>query len=666
MKKTFLIALLTFCMNGAIAQTVSVTSPDGQLVVNIANTNGNVNYSVSYAGQPMLMSSPLGFICNEADFSKGLTTLAVEQPKSITSDYTLDRCKVSQVRYEANVLKYPIQDKKGNKVIIVFYVSNNDIAFRYEIARLTDGRRATERGSIRIEEEKTGFCFPEKTTTFLCPQSEAMIGWKRSKPSYEEDYKYDAPMTDKSKYGNGYTFPCLFKIGEDGWVLISETGVDSRYCGSRLSDCKDNTYKVDFPLAEENNGNGTVAPAIGLPGTTPWRTITIGKTLKPIVETTAPWNTVAPKYSLSNEMQALGNKKYGKSTWSWIIWQDASMNWTDQLAYIDLAQQMGYSYILIDAGWDKEIGYDKMEELVRIAQSKGVDVFLWWSSSGYWNDIVQTPVNCMDNSIIRKEKMRWMKKIGVKGIKVDFWGGDKQETMRLYEDVLSDANDNDLMVIFHGCTIPRGWERMYPNYVGSEAVLASENLVFSQGFCDMEAINTATHPFIRNTIGCMEWGGSVLNKRHGRNNQRGTFRRVTDCHQLAQAVLFQNPIQNFAITPENLKTEEEGGASPISVEFMKSVPTLWDKTLFIDGYPGKFAVLARKSGETWYIAGNNAIDQQTLILDLSEIVKKGDVVTLYSDDKNLSPKKTQLKISNPKKVKVSVPKNGGFVMVLSK
>ena len=174
---------------------------------------------------------------------------------------------------------------------------------------------------------------------------------------------------------------------------------------------------------------------------------------------------------------------------------------------------MGYEYALIDNWWDTRIGHQRMKSLVEYARDKGVELFLWYSSSGYWNDIEQGPVNRMDNAIIRKREMKWLQSLGVKGIKVDFFGGDKQETMRLYEDILSDADDHGLMVIFHGCTLPRGWERMYPNYVGSEAVLASENMVFNQHFCDEEAFNTCLHPFIRNTVGSMEFGGCFLNKR---------------------------------------------------------------------------------------------------------------------------------------------------------
>lgn len=129
-----------------------------------------------------------------------------------------------------------------------------------------------------------------------------------------------------------------------------------------------------------------------------------------------------------------------------------SINFDDQKKYVDLAAAMGYEYVLIDNWWDTNIGRERMKDFIDYAHSKNVDVFLWYSSSGYWNDIVQGPTNYMDNPIIRKKEMKWLHNIGVKGIKVDFFGGDKQETMRLYEAILSDADDNGLMVIFHGCT----------------------------------------------------------------------------------------------------------------------------------------------------------------------------------------------------------------------
>ena len=647
MKNRLKLLVWLFALSGPLAaQSVSVNGPDGklQLTVSCPSANGEVSYTVTYNGKQMLESSPLGMETNVGDFYRGLQ-LKEHKVTALDTVYEQSRIKASHIHYRANELLCSFVNGEGKNVQITFRVSNNDVAFRYTLPR------EQGKGSVTVNSERTGFRFPSQTTTFLCPQSDAMIGWKRTKPSYEEEYKADAPMNERSGYGHGYTFPCLFKVGDDGWVLLSETGVDSRYCGSRLSDWDNGVYRIAFPMPEENNGNGTVSPAFSLPGSTPWRTVTVGETLKPIVETTVPWDVVEPRYTTTHDY------KPGRGTWSWILWQDGSINYDDQVRYVDLAAAMGYEYVLIDNWWDNNIGRDRMEQFIKYARSKGVEVFLWYSSSGYWNDIEQSPVNRMDNSIARKQEMRWLQSLGVKGIKVDFFGGDKQETLRLYEEILSDADDHGLMVIFHGCTLPRGWERMYPNYVGSEAVLASENLVFSQHFCDNEAFNATLHPFIRNAVGCMEFGGVFLNKRLNRSNDGGTIRRTTDIFQLATAVLFQNPIQNFALAPNNLTD-----APQICLDFMKQVPTTWDETRFIDGYPGRYIVLARRHGNTWYIAAVNAT-AEPLKLKLDLPVLAGQEVSLYSDDKKMQPQLKLQKIKTDGSLQLTVQPQGGAVIV---
>ncbi len=636
---------IAYCSFAMTASAAIVESPDGKLVLTTGLEAGKPVYSVSYDGKTILENSPLGFEANIGNFSSGLTLLN-EEKGEVSKSFDQDRIKQSHIDWHANTLTETFENGKKQKMSIDWQVGDNDLAFRYVIP--VEG----ETRSLIIEKEASGFRFPDFTTTFLTPQSDAMIGWKRTKPSYEEPYKADASLTERSSYGHGFTFPALFRVGDNGWVLLTETGVDGGFCGSHLSDYADGVFSIAYPMAEENNGNGSANPAISLPGATPWRTITVGNTLKPVVETTIPWNLVEPLYEAKEEV------KPGRGTWSWIMWQDGSINIDDQVKYIDLAAEMGYENVLIDNWWDNNIGKEGIEKLVKYARSKNVNVLLWYSSSGWWNDIEQGPINKMSRPIPRKKEMAWMKSLGVKGIKVDFFGGDKQETMRLYEDILSDANDYGISVIFHGCTMPRGWERMYPNYVGSEAVLASENLMFSQDFCDIEDFNATLHPFIRNAAGVMEYGGTVLNKRFSRNNDKGNIRRTTDAFQLAVAILYQNPVQNFALAPNNLSD-----APADAIDFMKKVPTTWDETRYIDGYPGKYVVIARRHGETWYIAGVSA-DETPLKLNLSlPMLQKGQEVRIYEEDgkKPLSAK-TQ-KIKNPAKVQLTLTKRNGFVMI---
>ncbi len=625
-----------------------LSGPDGRLQVSFTADGGTLRYSIAYDGKTLLEPSRLGLQTNEVDYSR--LEIVSEEREEIRDTYVLDRIKTSHIDHPALRAVLHCQNPDGRKLDIEWHLTANDAAFRYLIPR--EG----ETGSVRVLCERTAFRFPEGTTGFLTPQSDAMIGWKRSKPSYEENYRLDVPVTERSHYGHGFTFPCLLRVGGDGWVLVSETGVDSRYCASHLSDYDaQEGYSIAFPMPEENNGNGTVEPAFGLPGATPWRTLTVGDGLAPIVETTIAFDVVEPRYNTTRAY------RYGKSSWSWIVWQDASMNRADQVAFIDLAAAMHWPYILIDAGWDQEFGHAGMEELVGYARSKGVDVFLWYSSSGWWNDIVQSPVDIMCDPLARKPEMRWMESIGVKGIKVDFFGGDKQETMRLYEAILSDADDHGLMCIFHGATLPRGWERMYPNYVGSEAVLASENMVFGQYQCDIESQNAALHPFLRNTVGSMEFGGVFLNKRLNRANGApgpggrvfGTIRRTTDAAELAVAVLYQNPIQNFALTPNNLTD-----APAAAIDFMREVPTTWDETRLINGYPGKYIVLARRHGATWYVGAINA-DEAPMTLDVRAVeARLGGTATV------LSTGKSGLEKGAAPKKPLRLPKDDGAVLIV--
>lgn len=260
----------------------------------------------------MLQTFPLEMETSVGNFYKDLR-LKNYEVNMIDTAYEQSHIKISHIRYQANELLCRFVNGEGKHVLITFRVGNNDVAFRYILPK------EQGKGSVTVNREKTGFRFPPYTTTFLCPQSDAMIGWKRTKPSYEEEYKVDAPMSDRSQYGHDYTFPCLFRVGDDGWVLVNETGVDSRYCSSRLSDSDNGLYRIDFPMPEENNGNGTVAPAFALPGFTPWRTVTVGETLKPIVETTIPLDVVESHYATKYDY------KLGRSTWSWILRQDSSI-----------------------------------------------------------------------------------------------------------------------------------------------------------------------------------------------------------------------------------------------------------------------------------------------------------------------------------------------------
>ena len=645
MVKFFIVMAMLLGSSVASAENKQITSPDGKLVVTVADMDGRPSYSVSYDNVLFLKPSPLGMIANIGDFSSGMSLEKNVSTNKIDETYELASIKQSKVRYVANEAVFSFTQQGKTIYDVIFRISNNDVAFKYKM--YPQG----ETLSCVVKQEVTGFAFPDGTTTFLCPQSKPMGGFARTSPSYETSYTAD-DVAGKNGWGEGYTFPCLFRNGDNGWTLVSETGVNGGYCASRLLGHKGGAYTIGFPQEGEANGNGTVSPGIALPGETPWRTITVGKTLAPIVETTVPFDVVKPLYS------AKGEYTYGRGSWSWIIGMDGSTNYKEQLRYIDFSAAMGYQSVLVDALWDKQIGRDKIEELAKYGKDKGVALYLWYNSNGYWNDAPQTPRGIMDNAIARRKEMKWMQSIGIRGIKVDFFGGDKQMTMQLYEDILSDANEYGLLVIFHGCTLPRGWERMYPNFASSEAVLASEILHFSQGSCDNEAFNATLHPFIRNTVGSMDFGGSALNKYYNADNApRGSRRVTSDVYALATAVLFQSPVQHFALAPNNLTD-----APAWAIDFMKEVPTTWDEVRFIDGYPGKYVILARRHGDKWYIAGVNA-QKETLKLKVNlPMFSNGEKVRLFSDDKALQGGVKQIGIGKKQELQLTIPCNGGVLI----
>lgn len=644
MKRVLLSLLLLSSLIFVSAKNTVINSPDGDLQVTISLNKGTPSFNVLYKEKIILEESPLGLITNVSDFSSNLTLVDTKQ-NTVRNTYQEPKIKKSKVEYIANETTLTYENDKKEQFSIVFRVSNNNIGFRYTLAQNGETARCI------VEKELSGFNFPSFTTTFLTPQASPMIGWMRTKPSYEEEYVPDQPIGTPSVYGVGYTFPGLFHVGDHGWALVSETGVDSRYCGAKLSEGNaDGLYTIAYPEEGENNGLASSKPGIPLPGQTPWRTITVGNNLKPIVETTISTDLVEPLYEPSQ------NYPFGRSTWSWLLWQDESINFDDQKTYIDLSAEMGYEMVLIDNWWDSRIGRNKIEELARYAASKNVGICLWYNSNGYWSDAPQGPKNRMSSSVARKAEMAWLQSIGAKGIKVDFFGGDKQETMQLYEDILSDANDYGITVIFHGCTLPRGWDRMFPNFAGSEAVLASENLIFTQHANDQEAYNATLHPFIRNSVASMDFGPVLLNKRHNRNNDGGTTRRTTEVFQLATAILFQTPVQNFGITPNNLKEQPT-----FVIDFMKEVPTLWDETLYIDGYPGKYVVLARRHGEKWYIAAVNA-EKEAKKITLNLPMLAGKNISLYSDKKDRTPQLQKQNISKNGKLVVTIQPDGGTII----
>ena len=404
MKKMIFAAACLLAAFQSFAEERTFTSPDGRIQVVVNDDAGKPTYSVNYDGNAFILPSPLGLNTSMGEYVSEMTLLPEkEAPKLIQEQYSVKTIKQSKVDYKATEAVFTFAKEDRPIFDVIFRVSDRDVAFRYMMYPQRDKRSAV------IFSEATGFQLSPSATSFLCPQVKPGGGFAGTYPSYETGYTLDEPV-GKNGWGEGYTFPCLFKNEDKGWILISETGVSSAYCASRLLGHEGGLYTIGFPQEGENNGNGSAFAGIPLPGYTAWRTITLGCTLAPIMETTVPFDVVEPLYEASKDYV------YGAGSWSWIIGMDGSTVYDVQKQYIDFTAEMGYQTVLIDALWDTQIGRDKIADLAAYAKSKGAAIFLWYNSNGYWNNAPQSPKGIMDNTIARRREMAWRKSIGIRGI----------------------------------------------------------------------------------------------------------------------------------------------------------------------------------------------------------------------------------------------------------
>jgi hypothetical protein len=563
--------------------------------------------------------------------------------KPIKDSYIIRIGKRKDCTYQANERIYSFKNTSSDNMDIVFRVSNDGVAFRYAFNPL----KAEPSGPFSVKAEKTTFVFPEKTLSWLHPMMPGKSGWERTQPSYEEYYESGKPVGGASPAGEGWCMPGLFKTPENIWILVCDSDVDENYCAVRLGhNSKNGIYEIAFPHPEEHRGTiDPVEPQINLPFTSPWRILMVGS-LKTIVESTLMTDVARPSQIANSDFV-----RPGKAAWHWLQYGDDSSTIEMAQQFLDFAAKMKWEYLLIDANWDKYIGYEKMAEFVKQANGKGVDVILWYNSNGSWNGAPLMPKNRMHETGVRREEFARLKEMGVKGVKVDFFGGDKQATMKLYLDLLKDAADFGIMVNCHGATIPRGWQRTWPNLVSMEAVRGMEYCSFEQANANRQPAHCCVLPFARNAIGSMDFTPMVFKPK-----LRGSNLRTTPGFELALSVVFESGLQHFGLAPD------EYDLMPVYVvEFLQKVPTAWDDTRFIDGCPGEYVIIARRSGSTWYIAGINGTDQpKDIKLDLSTFSANSAKGLLITDGENRTFQSKTLDAANAEIVMI---KNGGFVLV---
>lgn len=632
----FIIGLLASCS----PKQDALTSPDGKITVELNQDSAKVlKYTIKKDGVTAIEPSVLGLVRSDADFSS-LEIVSIGAKRSVQETYVTPAEKRLNNSFKANEWDVKVKNPEGKEMTITFHIGDNGVAFRYAFDETSTDEKT-------IEKENTSFRFATTTKAWLHPHDDVKNCWAQTCPSYEDNYITDIPVGTEAPKKAGWSFPALFNTGET-WVLLTEAGLEPPYCGTRLAQhSPDGEYFIEFPQQGETvKPTDPVTPISKLPLRSPWRVIMLGG-LNDIVESSMVTDVSEP-----SRVKDAGFVKPGIVAWSWGVEKDPSVNYDRQKQYIDYAAKMTWEYVLVDGLWDTVIGYKKIQELIDYAKTKNVKLLLWYNSAGDWNTTYQTPKNALLTRDARRAEFEKVSKMGIAGLKVDFWPGDGPSAIQYYYDMMQDAADYKLMLNFHGTTVPRGWSRTFPNLMTLESIKGFEFITFSQETADLAPQHCATAVFARNVVGPMDFTpvcfGEIPNIQ----------RRTSNGFEIALTVLFQSGIQHYVEIPESMEKQPD-----YVQEYMKNVPRSWDDVKLIDGFPAKYAVFARKSGDKWYIAGINAETAvKTLELDLSKlnISKEGTMITDGDTNRIFSQKQVSL---NNGKLSVEIQPNGGFVIV---
>ena len=619
---------------------IQVFSPNKKIELSVLTTqSGEIKYQILRNGDVLLESSQLGFKTKTQDFASKLVYKSASANRIISKTYSAIQGKKAQHTYAANerILTWTNANKKT--VHIRFQVSNEGVVFKYEVPKYSAQ-------TDFITEEKTSYNFKQTAKAWLQPMAIAKTGWEQTNPSYEEHYQKEIPVGTPENTKTGWIYPALFE-SNNNWVLITESGLDRNHCATRLHyESPEGEYRIAMPDGREVIKDQNLYTKIENDFTSAWRVIALGD-LKNIVESDLA-NAVVHK---SNTVFA-SFVKPGKSSWSWINSKDDFIIYEEQKKYIDFAADMHWQYCLIDVNWDTKIGYDKIAELSKYAQSKNVGLILWYNSAGDWNTVGYTPKNKLTTKESRRAEFKILQDLGIKGVKIDFFGGDGQSVIAYYIDILEDAADFELLVNFHGATLPRSWATIYPHLMTTEAVRGFEMVTFMQKDADRQAEICAILPFTRNVYDPMDFTPMNLSKLRS-----SVQRKTTVSFELATSILFLSGIQHYAESPEGMEEV------PMEIkELLRNLPDQWEDSKFVSGYPGKDVVIARKGRGVWYIAGINGENKSKEIkMDLNAFegdirlqVSDGTSANLFQIDKNKSTKQ----------ITIPVQPNGGFVIVI--
>jgi len=629
---------LFIILSSFVINAQEIISPNGKIkvVLNLPDKNSyhacffKTLYKVENKFVEVLPDSKLGINRTDEQFANNLQLIKASKPVLIHDKYEMICGKRQFCENFGTEKIFSFQNSNHQPLNIVFRVYNDGIAFRYVFPNHSDSLK-------NIIGEETTYALPDSTYRWMQPFEK----------SYENFYPFTKTGADEQRKQE-WGYPALFSVNNQSiWGLISEADISENNCAAKLNNLQTkNQYKVIYPSTGKKDLQTGVI--VTLPWNSQWHTIILGN-LSNIVA-----STLITDVSKPNTLKETDWIKPGAV--SWIYWANnhGSKDYKKVVEYVDFAVEMNWPYVLIDWEWDVMVNGGDITDAVNYAKSKGIKPLMWYNSGTIWMD--PTPNDRLQTAEKRTKEFTWLNKIGVYGIKVDFFAGDQQDMMKYYIDILKDAAKYHLMVNFHGATVPRGWARTYPNLMSTEAVYGAEWYNNEPVMTNKAAVHNTTLPFTRNVIGSMDYTPVTFS-----NSQHPHI--TTYGHELALSVVFESGLQHFADRPSAYES-----LPPEPKNFLKHVPTSWDDTKLIDGYPGEQVIIARKKGNQWYIGGLNGKNTpQTLALRFNFLKAGTYELQLIKDgnnDKSFSFEKIKLK--NDDVVKVDCLPQGGFVGVIKK
>ncbi len=631
----YLLISTAFTIN---AQEIISPNKNIKVIISKKDSNeksfGGVYFKILYKNKleyiEIMPSSPMGILRDDQQFTDNLKLVSESKAKEVNQKYEMICGKQKWCDNFGTEKVFKYVNSNNEPLNIVFRVYNDGVAFRYEFTNKSNSL-------VNVIDENTTYVFPSTTNRWVQPY----------KDSYEDFFPFsDTGKTDDNKQEWG--FPALFKVNNNPiWVLISEANISEQNCAAKLDNSKNpNEYKVSYASPRDSfKQTGTKTT---LPWNSQWHTLIIGE-LSDIVESTLITDVSEP-----NTLKETSWIKPGAVAWIYWAYNRGSKDYQKAVEFTDLAVEMKWPYVLIDWEWDVMTNGGDIIAAVNYAKSKGIKPMIWYNSGTSWleptpNDRLLTPEK-------RAEEFTWLNKIGIYGIKVDFFAGDQQDMMKYCIDILKDAAKYKIMVNFHGATVPRGWARTYPNLMTTEAVYGAEWYNNKPVLTSKAAAHNTTLPFTRNVIGSMDYTPVTFS-----NSQHPHI--TSYAHELALSVVFESGFQHFADRPEGYKS-----LPPEPKEFLKNVPVSWDNTKLLDGYPGEKVIIARKKGNQWYLGGINGKDElQTLKINF-DFLGTGDFkLKLIKDGENDKSFAVEvIKVKKGDVLNVECLPRGGFLAVLEK